>query len=114
MKRIVVLVLLVVSLASCKKEPKVDEITYEVILTNAPTWWGMYLNEKAELVDVHGMKSNWRYTFKNVNGLKALSLMARPDCPDNNQNAVMNVYVNGKLYVTSSYQPHGEYIKVGF
>lgn len=98
---------------SCKKEPKVFEITYQVILLNATTWSGSYLDENGNIIDVTRQKSGWQYVFKDTKGLHALMLSAKPDTYNNYPDALMTIYVDGKRHASGSYQKDG-YLSIPF
>jgi hypothetical protein len=86
----------IVMLSACKKEIKISEITYEVVLKNCSNWNGSYLNENAVVVGVD-VTGNWKYSFKNVNKLGAAVIQAYPDGLADDAEAFMKIYVNGKL-----------------
>ena len=97
---------------SCKKDPKVDEVTYEVTLTNAISWHGAYLDESAHVIGVSAAPTNWKYTFKNDNQLTVATLQAYADGTSNTKDATMKIYVNGKVVAqgNSSVSPQLQYI----
>ena len=99
-------------MSSCKKENKVDEVTYEVTLTNATTWHGGYLDENAQAVSVNAASTNWKYTFKNSNNLAAATIQAYADGTNSAKDATMKIYVNGSVVAQgkSSVSPQLQYI----
>lgn len=96
MKQLITICLLaLLTMPSCKKEPKVDEVTYEVILTNSATWHGSYLDENAQAISITNAASNWSYKFKNTNDLAIAVIQAYPDGLSASADATMRIYVNG-------------------
>jgi len=96
---------------SCEKTDSVDEISYEVTLLNAPTWNGVYFNENAQVIGITDAPNNWKYTFKNHNNLIVVSLTAYADGLNANADAVMKIYVNGRVVASgkSSIWPQVQY-----
>jgi len=112
MIRQISIVLCLFAFLSCKKE-SARTITYEVILSNATSWSGNYLNENAVLIEVSNQKSGWKHSFKDTNGLLVLVLSAEPDTFNNNSDALMNIYVDGKLYAKGTYN-NDVYLNIPF
>lgn len=113
MKQLMLFALLsILTLSSCKKEPVVDEVTYEVTLTSATTWHGAYLNENAQVISMTSAPNNWKYTFKNDNDLAVATLQAYADGTSGTKDATMKIYVNGTVVVQgkSSVSPQIQYI----
>lgn len=98
MKQLMLFVLLTaLCTTSCKKEPKVAEIKYEVILTNATSWHGAYIDKYIRLIGITNATNNWTYTFKNDNDLQVVTLQAYPDGTRAGADALMRIYVNGTV-----------------
>lgn len=96
MKRLILLGLLISLFStSCKKDIKVDEVTYEVTLINSTSWHGQYLDENANVVSVNNGANNWQYSFKNVNNLTMVLFQAYPNSTASNADVLMKIYVNG-------------------
>ncbi len=96
MKSAIILFFSSLLLFGCKKTTT-NEITYEVTLVNSTTWHGSYLNERAEVVGITDAPSGWKHTFKNTNNLAVAQLNAYPDGIDDSIDAIMTIYVNGKI-----------------
>jgi hypothetical protein len=98
--------------SSCKKEKTVDEVTYEVTLTNASTWHGSYLDKDGQVIGITAAPNNWTYTFKNNNDLAAVTLQAYADGLSSSKDAVLKIYVNGSVVVQSisSVSPQVQYV----
>lgn len=92
-----ILAILLNSACSGTEDLLVDEIKYEVTLINSTTWHGSYFNQDAQIIGVSNANSNWTKTFKNTNGLSVATLNAYPDGSANNSDALMKIYVNGKV-----------------
>jgi hypothetical protein len=112
MKRQIAIVLVLIAFLSCKKE-KARTVTYEVVMLSNGTWSGSYLNENAQIVSVKKQPSGWKYTFEDDNQLQALTLSATPDINDFSADAIMNIYVSGKLYATATYR-QDSYLNIPF
>lgn len=102
---------------SCKKSENKsitnpDEIKYEVILENAQTWHGTFLNENAQVISVENATSGWSYTFININNVIAPTLLAYPDFISNNSDCVMKIKKNGNVVASgrSSISPMIQYL----
>ena len=112
MKKLVLLLLAtIVIVCSCKKDKKIDEITYEVTLSNSSTWHGAYVNENAQAIGVQNEVNNWKYSFKNVNDLSVAMLQAYADGLGTGADANMIIYLNGNLVASgkSSISPQVSY-----
>lgn len=100
--------IIVVLLTTCKKDSGAtfDEVSYEVILINANTWSGGYLDENAVTVEITDKPGNFKYTFKNKNKICCLYIEARPDLllPIHpNKDAVIRIYVNSRIVRETKY-----------
>ncbi len=104
MKKVFASVLLLsVLFVSCKKAKSVDEVTYEVVLISATTWDGIYINENAQTVSISSQRSGWKYSFKNTNGLMVATLLAFPNGTSSAADAIMRIYLNGKVVAEQKY-----------
>lgn len=113
MKQLMLFSLLsILFVSSCKKEPAVDEITYEVTLINATTWHGAYLNENTQVISLTSAPNNWKYTFKNDNDLAVATLQAYADGTSGTKDATMKIYVNGTVVAQgkASVSPQIQYL----
>jgi outer membrane protein assembly factor BamB len=86
----------------CSKETKPDQITYEVLLLNASTWDGSYLDQEARVVSVTNGPLAWEHKFTNDKGLSVLTLQAYPNGIHPQAEAVMKIYINDKVVVEGS------------
>ncbi len=112
MKRLIVYVFIVsLYLSSCTKEKQADEVTYEVSLISSTSWHGAYLDKDASVVGITSAPNNWRYSFKNDNDLTVVTLQAYPDGTNPAADALMKIYVNGRVVVEgrSSIFPQVQY-----
>jgi hypothetical protein len=96
-------------LFSCTKDSSAPEVTYEVHLTNAPSWFGSYIDEHGNTLNVQDMPDNWKYTFKHNGNVCCAFLGAMPECLCDDEDAEVTISVNGKVvahgyYSESSYE----------
>lgn len=106
------LFILIIFLLSCKKENKIDDVTYEVALINSTTWHGSYFNENAQMVGVEDAPDGWKYSFKNTNHLITLQLDGYTDGFRNGADAFLVIKVNGRIVASghSSISPSVSYV----
>lgn len=113
MKRLILFTMLSVLIASsCTKESKIAEVRYEVSLINATSWQGAYVNQNAQVVGISSAPNNWQHSFKNTQGLTVATIQAYPDGTNSSRDALMKIYVNGKVVAEgySSVSPQLQYL----